>query len=59
MHALEKLFGLELVIGLPKLKSEKDLISDTCLRGKKTHSSFNVNDTSTKRSMIFYLDNDH
>ncbi|KAH0672766.1 hypothetical protein KY284_023853 [Solanum tuberosum] len=44
MYALEKLSTLELVIGLPKLKLEKDHISDACQLGKQTRSSFKVKD---------------
>ncbi|XP_049378086.1 uncharacterized protein LOC125842830 [Solanum stenotomum] len=40
MHALEKLSKLELVIGLPKLKFEKNHICDACQMGKQTRSSF-------------------
>ncbi|XP_015158901.1 uncharacterized protein [Solanum tuberosum] len=44
MHALEKLSRLELVIGLPKLKFEKNHICDACQLGKQTRSSFKTKD---------------
>lgn len=44
MYALEKLSKLELVIGLPKLKFEKDHTCDACQLGKQTYSSFKVKD---------------
>ena len=34
MHHLNKLISKDLVVGLPKLKFEKDPICDTCQKGK-------------------------
>jgi len=57
MHALEKLSRLELVIGLPKLKFEKDHICDACQLGKQTHSSFKIKDTvsTTKPLQLLHM----
>ena len=58
MNALEKLSRLELVIGLPKLKFEKDHICDACQLGKQTRSSFKVKDivSTTKPLQLLHMD---
>jgi len=50
MHHLSRLASKELVVGLPKLKFERDKLCETCQKGKQTKSSFkplNVVLTST------------
>jgi len=40
MHHLNRIASKELVIGLPKLKFEKDKVCEACQKGKQTKSSF-------------------
>jgi len=40
MHYLNRLASKELVIGLPKLKFERDKLCEACQKGKQTKSSF-------------------
>ena len=40
MHHLNRLASKELVIGLPKLKFERDRLCEACQKGKQTKSSF-------------------
>jgi len=40
MHHLNRIASKELVIGLPKLKFEKDRICEACQKGKQTKNSF-------------------
>lgn len=58
MHTLKKLSKLELAIGLPKIKFEKDHIYDTCQLGKQTHSSFKAKDivSTSKPLQLFHMD---
>ncbi|KAH0755142.1 hypothetical protein KY290_025412 [Solanum tuberosum] len=58
MHALEKLSRLELVIGLPKLKFEKDHVCDACQLGKQTHLSFKGKDivSTSKPFQLLHMD---
>lgn len=59
MHGLKKMFGLKLAEVLPKIKFEKDNISDACLLGKQTWPSLKVKDimstsnTTTNYPYIF------
>lgn len=58
MHALEKLSRLEPVIGLRKLKFEKDQICDACQMGKHTRSSFKEKDivSTFKPLQLLHMD---
>ncbi|KAH0665666.1 hypothetical protein KY285_026872 [Solanum tuberosum] len=58
MHALEKPSRLELVIGLPKLKFEKDHVCDACQLGKQTRSSFKGKDivSTSKPLQLLHMD---
>jgi len=40
MHHLNRLASKELVVGLPKLKFERDRLCEACQKGKQTKSSF-------------------
>jgi len=40
MHHLNRIASKELVIGLPKLKFEKDKVCEACQKGKQTKNSF-------------------
>jgi len=42
MNHLNKLISKDLVIGLPKLKFEKDHICETCQKGKQVKNSFKI-----------------
>jgi len=42
MNHLNKLISKDLVIGLPKLKFEKDHICEACLKGKQVKNSFKI-----------------
>jgi len=50
MHHLNKLISNELVLGLPKLKFEKEHVCEACQKGKQTRKSF-------KRKTLFQLQN--
>jgi len=58
MHALENLSRFELVIGLPKLKFEKDHVCDACQLGKQTRSSFKGKDivSTSKPLQLLHMD---
>lgn len=58
MHALEKLSRLEQVIGLPKLKFEKDHVCDACHLCKKTRSFFKGKDnvSTSKPLQLLHMD---
>lgn len=58
MYSLEKLSRLELVIGLPKLKFEKDHICDACNLWKQTCFSFKVKDilSTSKPLQLLHMD---
>lgn len=49
---------LELVIGLPKLKFEKDHVCDACQLGNQTRSSFKGKDivNTSKPLQLFHMD---
>jgi len=50
MHHLNKLISKDLVVGLPKLNSEKDHICEACQKGKQIKHSFKLeNVVSTVR----------
>jgi len=52
MHYLNRLASKELVIGLPKLKFERDKLCEACQKGKQTKSSFKqLNVVSTSRPL--------
>jgi len=54
MHHLNRLISKELVIGLPKLKFERDRLCEACQKGKQTKSSFKqLNVVSTLRPLEF------
>ena len=40
MHLISKISKKDLVIGLPKIKFEKDRLCDACQMGKQTRTSF-------------------
>ena len=40
MEHLNKLISKDLVVGLPRLKFEKDKLCDACQKGKQTRASF-------------------
>jgi len=40
MHHLNRLASKELVVGLPKLKCERDRLCEACQKGKQTKSFF-------------------
>jgi len=40
MDNLNRLVSKDLVVGLPKLKFEKDKLCDACQKGKQTRASF-------------------
>ena len=40
MDNLNRLISKDLVVGLPKLKFEKDKLRDACQKGKQTKASF-------------------
>ena len=42
MNHLNKLISKDLVIGLPKLKFERDHICEACQKGKQVKSSFKI-----------------
>ena len=55
MQQLNKLISKELVIGLPKIKFEKDKLCDACQKGKQVKSSFhskNVISTSKPLELL-------
>ena len=55
MKHLNKLVSQDLVLGVPKLKFEKDAICDACQKGKQTRSSFktkNVISTSKPLELL-------
>ena len=58
MHVIDKASKNDLVIGLPKLKFEKDRLCDACALGKQTRSSFkSKNVVSTSRPLeLLHLD---
>ena len=58
MHHLNKLISKDLVIGLPKLKFEKDRLCDACQKGKQVKSSFkSKNVISTSKPLeLLHLD---
>ena len=58
MNHLEKLFSKELVLGLPKLKFEKDKICHACQKGKQTKVSFNLKNyvSTTKPLELLHMD---
>ena len=58
MQQLNKLISKELVIGLPKIKFEKDKLCAACQKGKKVKSSFHSkNVISTSKSLeLLHMD---
>jgi len=58
MHHLNRLASKELVIGLPKLKFERNILCEACQKGKQTKSSFKpMNVVSTSRPLeLLHMD---
>ncbi len=58
MNHLNKLVSHELVLGVPKLKFEKNAICDACQKGKQTRASFeSKNMVSTSRPLeLLHMD---
>ena len=58
MHHLNKLIANDLVVGLPKLKFEKDHVCEACQKGKQTkHSSKLKNMVSTSKPLeLLHMD---
>jgi len=58
MHHLNRLTSKELVVGLPKLKFERDRLCETCQKGKQIKSSFKeLNVVSTSRPLeLLHMD---
>jgi len=53
MHHLNKLISKDLVIGLPKLKFEKDHLCEVCQKGRQIKHSFKLkNIISTSKSLV-------
>jgi len=43
MHHLSRIASKDLVVGLPKLKFEKDKVCKACQKGKQTKNAFTHN----------------
>jgi len=58
MHHLNKLISKDLVIGLSKLKFEKDHICETCKKGKQIKKSFKLKNivSSSKLLELLHMD---
>ena len=58
MNHLNKLISKDLVIGLPKLKFEKDHICEACQKGKQVKSSFKIKNvvSSLKPLELLHMD---
>jgi len=58
MHHLNRIASKDLVIGLPKLKFERNKLCEACQMGKQTKSSFKpINVVSTTRSLeLLHMD---
>jgi len=58
MHHLNRIASKDLVIGLPKLKFERNKLCETCQKGKQTKSSFKpINVVSTTRPLeLLHMD---
>jgi len=58
MHQLNRHESKELVVGLPKLKFERDRLCEACQKGKQTKSSFKpLNVVSTYRPLeLLHMD---
>jgi len=58
MNHLNKLISKDLVIGLPKLKFEKDHICEACQRGKQVKNSFKIKNvvSSLKPLELLHMD---
>jgi len=58
MYHLNRLVSKELVVGLPKLKFERDRLCEACQKGKQTKSSFKpLNVVSTSRPLeLLHMD---
>jgi len=58
MHHLDKLISNDLVIGLPKLKFEKNHVCEACQKGKQTKRSFKLkNIVSTSKPLeLLHMD---
>jgi len=58
MHHLNRIASKDLVIGLPKLRFERNKLCEACQMGKQTKSSFKpINDVSTTRPLeLLHMD---
>jgi len=58
MNHLNKLISRDLVIGLPKLKFERDHIFEACQKGKQVKSSFKIKNvvSSLKPLELLHMD---
>jgi len=58
MHHLNKLILKDLVVGLPKLKFEKDHICEACQKGKQIKKSFKLKNifSTTKPLELLHMD---
>jgi len=58
MNHLNKLISRDLVIGLPKLKFERDHFCEACQKGKQVKSSFNFKNvvSSLKPLELLHMD---
>ena len=58
MEHLNKLISKDLVIGLPKLKFEKDRLCDACQKGKQTRVSFKSKNivSTTQPLQLLHMD---
>jgi len=58
MHHQNRIASKDLVIGLPKLKFERNRLCEACQKGKQTKSSFKpINDVSTTRPLeLLHMD---
>ncbi|VFQ60106.1 unnamed protein product [Cuscuta campestris] len=59
MNLLNKLVSQDLVVGLPKLKFEKDTICDSCQKGKQAYRVFNKRTLTVEESPhVVFTEND-
>ena len=58
MEHLNKLISKDLVVGLPKLKFEKDRLCDACQKGKQTRVSFKSKNivSTTQPLQLLHMD---
>ena len=57
MHHLNRIASKELVVGLPKLKFERDKLCEACQKGKQTNTFKPLNVISTSKPLeLFHMD---